>query len=456
MLTYNLEVIFIHLGPMKLKTIYICSKCNEETGKWSGQCNNCHAWNTLMEDVINIGKANKKLSTTARRLQAQTPVNLGETKVEKVKISSGIAEFDRVVGDGILPGSLTLLSGEPGIGKSTLTLQIAHNFAKDRKTLLVSGEESVEQIAGRAQRLKLSAKNLSAVNEFSLEMILETIKKEKPEFVIIDSIQVISSEEVESSSGSISQVRYCTERIMELAKSHNIAIVLIGHVTKQGNLAGPRVLEHLVDTVLHLEGDRFQQFRILRAVKNRFGSCAEVGIFEMKESGLEEVQNPSQQFLEGRKENAIGSVITVALEGTRPFLVEVQALTSISHFGYPKRTANGFDLNRLQILIAILEKHCKLNLQNQDIFINIVGGIKLVEPAADLAILIAIASSLLKKTIKNQAIVFGEAGLSGELRRVSHQEKREKESQKMGFEKVISPEQFKEITEAIRNGLTSA
>lgn len=440
---------------MKLKTIYICSKCNEHSGKWSGQCNTCNAWNTLQEDVVNVGKAEKKLSTTARKLQAQTPVNLSQTKVKRIKISSGIGEFDRVMGEGILPGSLTLLSGEPGIGKSTLTLQIAHNFGKDRKVLLVSGEESIEQIAGRAQRLKLSAPHLSAINEFSLENILATIKAEKPELVIIDSIQVISSEEVESSSGSISQVRYCTERIMELAKSGDTAIILIGHVTKQGNLAGPRVLEHLVDTVIHLEGDRFQQFRILRAMKNRFGSCSEVGIFEMNENGLEEVKNPSKQFLEGRKENAIGSVITVAIEGTRPFLVEVQALTSTTHFGYPKRTANGFDLNRLQILIAVLEKHCKLNLENQDIFVNIVGGIKLAEPAADLAVITAIASSLLKKPLKSTSIVFGEAGLSGELRKVCHSEKREKEANKMGFESIVSPNKFKEITTALKSALQS-
>jgi len=404
----------------------------------------------MEEDVINIGKA-AKLSKTARKIQAQTPVNLVQTKIKRNKISSGISEFDRVVGEGILPGSLILLSGEPGIGKSTLTLQIAHNFGKERKVLLVSGEESIEQIAGRAQRLKLSAAKLSAINEFNLESILATIEAEKPELVIIDSIQVISSAEMESASGSISQVRYCTERIMELAKSSNISVILIGHVTKQGNLAGPRVLEHLVDTVLHLEGDKLQHFRILRTMKNRFGSCSEVGIFEMNANGLEEVKNPSKQFLEGRKENAIGSAITVAIEGTRPFLVEVQALTSTSHFGYPKRTANGFDLNRLQILIAVLEKHCKLNLQNQDVFVNIVGGIKLTEPAADLAIISAIASSLLKKPLQSDSIVFGEAGLSGELRKVCHQDKREKESKKMGLNKVISPEQFKEITTAIKS-----
>ncbi len=251
-------------------------------------------------------------------------------------------------------------------------------------------------------------------------------------------------------AGSINQIRYATERLMDIAKQKSISVLLIGHVTKDGTLAGPRVLEHLVDTVLHFEGDRFQQFRILRAAKNRFGSCNEVGIFEMNEKGLQEIKNPSEQFLEGRKENTIGSAITVSMEGTRPFLVEVQALVSVSPFGYPKRTANGFDLNRLQILIAVLEKYAKLNLQNQDVFINIVGGIKLSEPSADLAILMAIASSFLKKPIPNRAAIFGEVGLSGELRKVSHSEKREKEADKLGFKETITPGKFKEIIQAMR------
>lgn len=413
-------------------------------------CPACNAWNSFEEDVVNIGTTKGRLSGTPQKIQAKKTEQLTELKGSRKKIASNIKEFDRVLGDGIVPGSLILLSGEPGIGKSTLTLQIANNLAKENKVLLISGEESTDQIASRAHRLKLKEENLTALNEFNLETILETIRHEKPNFAIIDSIQVISSLDLPSSAGSISQVRYCTERIMELAKTTDTSIFLIGHVTKDGTLAGPRVLEHLVDTVLHLEGDRYQQFRLLRAIKNRFGACSEVGIFEMTEDGLKEVTNPSQQFLEGRKENAIGSAITVAMEGTRPFLVEVQALVSASPFGFPKRTANGFDLNRLQLLIAVLEKHGKLNLKDQDVFVNVVGGIKLKEPAADLAVLLAIVSSFIKKPLPKNSAIYGEVGLSGELRQVSHAEKRSKEAQKLGFTELLNREKFKEITEVLK------
>lgn len=440
---------------MKLKTIYICNSCQFESSKWIGQCPQCNTWNSFMEDVINVGKPEKgSLSKTPRSLKigAQSPTSLEQSgKTGITRLFSDIEEFDRVLGNGITPGSMILLSGEPGIGKSTLTLQIAANLAKKIKVLLVSGEESVEQIAGRAGRLNLNEKNLLALNEFTLENILETIHQEKPGLVIIDSIQVISSMDFPGSAGSITQVRYCTERLLEIAKTSNIPVILIGHVTKDGTLAGPKVLEHLVDTVLLFEGDRFQQFRILRAQKNRFGSCSEVGIFEMTENGLIEIKNPSEQFLEGRRKDAIGSAITVAMEGTRPFLVEVQALVSTSAFGFPKRTANGFDLNRLQILIAVLEKYAKFNLQNQDVFVNVVGGIKLAEPAADLAILMALASSLLKKPLPHRSAIFGEVGLSGELRKVSHHEKRQKEAEKLGFSQIISSEKYKEIVMALKN-----
>ncbi|MFA5821313.1 MAG: DNA repair protein RadA [Candidatus Gracilibacteria bacterium] len=433
---------------MKLQTIYVCSKCAYESQKWLGKCPSCNAWNSFAEDVINVGKASKSsLSSTPRKVES---VKLNTLSQSKQRIASNIKEFDRVLGGGFISGSLTLLSGEPGIGKSTLTLQIAGNLAKNERVLIASGEESLEQISLRCQRLKIDSENLTAINEFNLETILDTITKEKAKFAIIDSIQVISSSDLPAASGSVSQVRYCTEKIMELAKSRNITVILIGHVTKDGNLAGPRVLEHLVDTVLQIEGDRFQQFRLLRASKNRFGSCLEVGVFEMDESGLKEVENPSKQFLEGRKEHAIGSVITAAIEGTRPFLVEVQALTSTSVFGYPKRTANGFDLNRLQILIAVLEKYGKLNLQNQDVFVNIVGGIRLSEPAADLAVLMAIASSYLKKPLPHDAVVFGEVGLSGELRKVIHAEKRLKEAEKLGLKQAISSSNLKEISQVLQ------
>lgn len=435
---------------MKLKTVYICQECNYEISKWTGKCPQCNAWNSFLEDVVSVSTTKNSLSQTPKKISAASPIFLNQSKTEKERIKTNIEEFDRVIGDGFISGSLTLLSGEPGIGKSTLTLQIANNIAKKNKVLLISGEESIEQIAQRALRLKLNEDSLKAINEFNLETILETIKQEKSNFVIIDSIQVISSFDFPSQAGSITQVRYCTERLMEFAKTTSTTILLIGHVTKDGTLAGPRVLEHLVDTVIHLEGDRFQQFRILKASKNRFGSCSEIGIFEMTELGLIEVKNPSKQLLEGKKENAIGSVITIAMEGTRPFLIEVQALVSSSPFGYPKRTANGFDLNRLQILIAVLEKYGRLNLQNQDVFINVIGGIKLFEPAADLAVLTAIASSFLKKPINSNTVVFGEVGLSGELRKVSHAEKRKKEGEKMGFLKIISAEKFREIQEVLK------
>jgi DNA repair protein RadA/Sms len=423
---------------MKLKEIYICQNCNYETSKWTGKCPECESWNSFVEDIINVGKPEKNnISKTPRslKIEAKPIQSLISTKPQTEKITSGIEEFDRVMGDNIIKGSLTLLSGEPGIGKSTLTLQIANNIAKTQKVLIISGEESIEQIGLRAKRLNLKEKNLHAINEFNLENILETIKKEKPGFVIIDSIQVISSLDIPSSAGSVNQIRYCTEQIMELAKTTSTPVMLIGHVTKDGTLAGPRVLEHLVDTVLHIEGDRFQQFRILRSAKNRFGSCSEVGIFEMTEKGMTEIKNPSAQFLEGRKENAIGSIITITIEGSRPILVEVQALVSTSPFGYPKRTANGFDLNRLQILIAVLEKYGRLNLS---------------ELAADLAVLIAIASSFLKKPLQKNTAVFGEVGLSGELRKVSHAEKRLKEGENLGFTDIISPKNFKEIIEVLR------
>ncbi len=429
---------------LKEKTKFICNACGAESPKWIGKCPSCEAWNSFVEETISITP--RKLSA---KLSPKTPQKLSGIKSDFSRYQTRISEFDRVLGGGIVPSSLILFSGEPGIGKSTLTLQIAGAISKDHKVLLFSGEESLEQISNRAERLGINEEKLLALSEYNLETIIETMKTERPTLTILDSIQVISSLDIQANSGSITQIKYCTERLLETAKAQHIAIIIIGHVTKDGNLAGPRVLEHLVDTVISLEGDRFQQFRILRSSKNRFGSCNEVGIFEMKEKGLKEIKNPSEQFLEGRKKNAYGSAITVAMEGLRPFTVEVQALTTTSNFGFPKRTATGFDLNRLQILIAILEKHAKLNLQNQDVFVNVVGGIKLKEPAADLAVAAAITSSLLKKPINENTIIFGEMGLSGELRKISHMETRLKEAEKMGFSKILSPSIHKEILSAL-------
>ncbi len=430
---------------MKLKTIYICSQCGAESSRWSGQCLKCNAWNSLTEDVVNVGKKEKTVSAIAVK-----PTITIKNIQKKERLITKISEFDRVVGGGFITDSVVLLAGDPGIGKSTLTLQICGKMAEiGQKVLYFSGEESVDQISDRANRLNI--KNpINLLNLNSLEAILATIEAEKPGFVVVDSVQVMSSEEIASQAGSISQVRYVTEQLMKVAKSQNIPILLIGHVNKEGNLAGPQVLTHLVDTVLFLEGDRFHQFRLLRATKNRFGAVDEVGVFAMEERGLIEVKNPSALFLEGRAENPIGSVIVPVLEGTRTFLVEVQALTSYTHFGYPKRTASGIDLNRLNIILAVLERYAKIKLDNTDVFVNVVGGLKLSEPAIDLAIAMAVASSKIKKPLPSDLAVMGEVGLSGEVRTVSQTDKRLKEAEKLGFKQILSAKQVKSVAEAVK------
>ncbi len=431
---------------MKLKTIYICSKCASKSPKWSGQCLQCNAWNTLVEDVESIGSGKQVIK--AKAVKPTVSVNSIQTK--KKRLTTEITEFDRVLGGGFMSDSLVLMVGDPGIGKSTLTLQVCGQMAKaGRKVLYFSGEESVDQIAGRASRLKIE-EPISLLNINSLEAILATIEAEKPGFVVVDSVQVMASGELTSQAGSISQVRFVTEQLMQTAKQKNIPILLIGHVNKEGNLAGPQVLTHLVDTVLFLEGDRFHQFRMLRTTKNRFGAVDEVGVFSMESEGLKEVKNPSALFLEGRAENPIGSVIVPVIEGTRAFLVEVQALTSYTNFGYPKRTASGIDMNRLNIIIAVLERYAKIKLDSSDVFVNVVGGMKLSEPAIDLAVAIAIASSKSKKPLPPDLIVFGEIGLSGEVRNVSQAEKRLKEAEKLGFKSVLSPQQVKSVEKAVR------
>jgi len=430
---------------MKDKTIYICNKCGHQSPKWAGKCPECDNWNTFEETII------EKKNTNGRKVaKAVTPTSLVIESSHEQRITLKMDEINRVLGGGILSGSLILLTGEPGIGKSTLTLQICNQIVdKGKSVLYISGEESQNQIATRAKRLKMDSEKISFLSETNLETIIATLEEFKPEFVIIDSVQVLNSDDLSGNAGSVPQVRYAAERFMEYAKTKNVTIILIGHVTKDGTLAGPRVLEHLVDTVLYLEGDRYQNFRILRSQKNRFGSTNEIGIFEMKNQGLVEVANPSAHFIEGRKDHAIGSAICVTLEGSRSLLVEVQALTNITPFGYPKRSATGYDSNRIQMLISVLQKYAKINLSNQDVFVNVAGGIKLNDPACDLGILVSIASSFLQKGMDPNSIFIGEIGLSGEIRSVSQIQKRVKEAEKLGFTKIIIPHSKEKVSSAV-------
>lgn len=431
---------------MKLKTTYLCTQCGASSPKWIGRCPECDAWNSFTEDVQE--QLPKSRSHKGIKL---TPTPLSQVSTKEKRLLTNLEEVDRVLGGGIVPGSLILLSGEPGIGKSTLTLKICQKTAPNFSSIIYfSGEESPHQIASRATRLGINNENISVVSETGLENILETAENLQPGLMIIDSIQVLSSGNIPSIAGSINQVRYCTEALMDYAKKSDTPIIIIGHVTKDGNLAGPKILEHLVDTVLLIEGERIQNLRILRSLKNRFGSTNEIGLFEMAEEGLIEVKNASKLFLEGRKQDSFGSAITATVEGTRPILLEVQALTNYTQFGYPKRAASGFDVNRLQLLVAVIQRHLNHNLNNQDVYVNVVGGFKLNDPAADLAVIMAIISSLKKSPLPSNTVYLGEVGLSGELRSISHLPKRIMESAKTGFDIVITPKQKSEKTDAIK------
>lgn len=436
---------------MKISTIYTCAKCAYQSSKWVGKCPQCEAWNSFAEEEIRKETAStKRIRAHARAPQEYNQIlkNLSKT----TRMETGIEELDTVLGGGIVPGSVLLLTGEPGIGKSTLTLQIADCLcAAGKKVLYVSGEESEEQIGLRGSRLGLQLKNLQLLSETNLETVLATASEETPDFLIIDSIQVISSQNIPGGAGSVSQVRLCTEAIMEFAKPKRLPVLLIGHVTKDGTLAGPRVLEHLVDGVFMIEGDRTHEFRLLRGLKNRFGSVSEVGVFEMAEKGLVEVKNPSAKFAQGRNVGASGTALVCTMEGSRPFIVEVQALTSTTRFGYPRRMSSGFDLNRLNLLIAVMERNLNVNLGNTDVFVNVVGGMKLSDPAADLGVVMAIFSSLKNKPLPLQNVYAGEVGLSGEIRNVPQAAKRAKEAEKLGFELVPEPKKqtakIKELTD---------
>lgn len=446
----------------KTQTRYVCQECGRVAASYMGKCPQCGSFNSMVEEVIHDEPVTK--STAVRGLTGRSaPRSIGDVSAgDEDRIRVPIEEFARVLGGGIVPGSIVLVGGDPGIGKSTLMLQMAMEMAATKRVLYVSGEESERQIKMRATRLagaqrdessskssKSSAvplpANLLLVTETNLEIILNHINEVKPELLIVDSIQTVYLSRMDSSAGSVSQVRECSSQLRELAKTSGISVFVIGHVTKEGTIAGPRVLEHIVDTVLYLEGDRFQAYRLLRSVKNRFGATSEVGVFEMREGGLVEVTNPSEAFLAERMINAAGSAIAVTMEGTRPILVEVQGLTSPTQFGNARRTANGVDFNRLLLISAVLTRRVGLKLSEQDVFVNVVGGLQIDEPAADLAIAAAIASSWKDVSVKADAVLIGEIGLAGELRMPSQMQARLREAQKLGFKTAIVPK-------AIRKG----
>ncbi|MGM0214155.1 DNA repair protein RadA [Enterococcus sp. AZ109] len=423
----------------KAKTQFICQECGYVSPKYLGRCPNCGRWNTLVEEVIQDTEDRRnRVSLTGEKAQ---PTLLKDVVFKKeTRIKTQLAELNRVLGGGVVPGSLVLIGGDPGIGKSTLLLQVSHQLAATGgKVLYVSGEESAQQIKLRAERLGSSDTDFYLYPETDMGEISRVIEHIKPDFVIIDSIQTMTQPDISSVAGSVSQVRETTAELLKLAKTNGIAIFIVGHVTKEGNIAGPRMLEHMVDTVLYFEGEKHHSFRILRAVKNRFGSTNEIGIFEMRETGLVEVANPSQVFLEERLEGATGSAIVVAMEGSRPILVEVQALVTPTVFGNAKRTTTGLDFNRISLIMAVLEKRAGLLLQNQDAFLKAAGGVKLNEPAIDLAVAVAIASSYKEKGTEATECFIGEIGLTGEIRRVNSIEQRVKEAVKLGFKRIYLP-----------------
>ncbi len=435
----------------KTKTRYVCQECGSAQPKWMGRCPDCGEWNTLVETVVETGKSARASAATRQALvNRATPQPLTQITADSYQRTQlPMEEFNRVLGGGLVPGALTLIGGDPGIGKSTLLLQISAGLGQQGQVLYISGEESAQQIKLRASRLNIAGDNLFILTETNVDAILEHVQQMSPRFLIVDSIQTVYLDELQSAPGSVSQVREAAARFQEVAKSRNVPIFLIGHVTKAGAIAGPRVLEHIVDTVLYLEGERYHAYRMLRSVKNRFGATNEVGIFEMSDEGLSEVPNPSEAFLAERLPNASGSAIAVTMEGTRPLLVEVQALASTTSFGNPRRTANGVDFNRLLLLTAVLTKRVGVRLSDQDVFVNVIGGLQIDEPASDLAVAVAIASSFRNRPVAADIVLIGEIGLSGELRAVGHLETRLKEAAKLGFKRCLVPtsSQLKHIKE---------
>lgn len=437
----------------KLKTKWICQNCGYETAKYLGKCPDCGQWSTLVEEVFDASPVVKNTRTV---LNDTKPCLINEIEIDNsIRFTTGIEEFDRVLGGGLVQGSIVLLAGDPGIGKSTILLQTGKSIcAGGRKALYVSAEESASQIKLRAQRLGVGSDSLYIYSQTNFEAIKRQIEEIKPEILIVDSIQAVYSETVTSSPGSVSQIRECTNILMDIAKNKNITVVVIGHVTKEGNIAGPKVLEHMVDTVIYFEGDRYKSYRLLRCMKNRFGTTNEVGVFNMCDDGLHEISNPSEMFLNERtKNNTPGSVIIATNEGTRPLLIEIQALVGTTSYPSPRRVSNGIDYNRLLQILAVLEKRIGLNLSKQDVYVNVIGGLEIDEPAADLGVAMAVATCARDVCVSPDTVIVGELGLSGEIRAINNLDKRIKEAEKLGFKKIIVPEantikkdDFKEIS----------
>ena len=431
------------MAVSKQKTIYVCSECGYESPKWYGKCPDCGEWNTLIEETrIPEPASSKRMPATASQVQAVQLSSIREVDTsEEERYHTGLTELDRVLGGGLVKGSLVLLGGDPGIGKSTMLLQICEYLGKEHSILYISGEESVRQIKLRADRLGVHCANLYVVSETNVDSITATIEQSRPDIVMIDSIQTMNLHQLSSSPGSVSQVRECTARLLSVAKSLDIPTILVGHVNKDGAIAGPKVLEHIVDAVLHFEGDRQMAYRILRAVKNRYGSTNEIGVFEMQDTGLREVENPSMMLLEGRPSHVSGTCVACVMEGTRPILAEVQALVTKTNFAAPRRVATGFDFNRMALLIAVLEKRMGYFFGTSDVYINVIGGLRIDEPAADLSVALSLVSGLKDQAIDDGVIAFGELGLAGEIRSVSSAELRIAEAARLGFTRCIVPKQ---------------
>ncbi len=427
---------------MKSKTVFVCSECGANFPKWMGKCTSCNSWNTIEEELVyNAPKSGKVSVMSAQSVGASsTPKAIADIKTtDEERTLTGMGELDRVLGGGLVSGSLVLVGGDPGIGKSTLLLQICEHIGKTKKILYVSGEESQKQIKLRADRLGITTPNLKVYSETNMTLVLDAVFRENPDILIVDSVQTMFNPEIQSTPGNIAQIRDVATVLMKIAKENSISVFLVGHVTKEGALAGPKILEHIVDTVLYFEGERHQAFRVLRAVKNRFGSTNEIGVFEMSGSGLQEIPNPSQAMLSGRPKNVSGSCIICTMEGTRPVLAEIQALVSPTSFGNPRRMASGPDLGRTLMLMAVLEKQCGLKMSLLDAYVNIVGGLRITEPAADLGLVLATASSCTGVAIDADTVAIGEIGLTGELRPCSFLEARIAECEKLGFKRCIVP-----------------